>query len=147
MDAALVVPAGAAVRFEPLRDVEARPELTESGDSLIGTLCTVCSAGFFPQRDLCFECGSDQVVPTNLGAEGILYSYSRVEISSSRPVPYTIGYVDLPSGVRVFADIEGAGLSPDLRVVLDVHSDRSWAFVPGQAPPVTADGAVAEHRA
>ena len=40
-------------------------------------------------------------------ATGRLYSWSTVHVSASRPVPYTLGYVDLDDGLRVLALLEG----------------------------------------
>jgi hypothetical protein len=42
-----------------------------------------------------------------IGPEGVLYSFSTVHVSSSQPVPYTIGYVDFPGDVRVLARVRG----------------------------------------
>src|SRR3546814_10819332 len=51
-------------------------------------------------------CSSDfQCV--EVGPEGVLYSFSTVHVSSSQPVPYTIGYVDFPGDVRVLAKVRG----------------------------------------
>jgi uncharacterized OB-fold protein len=38
---------------------------------------------------------------------GRLYSWSTVHVSASRPVPYTLGYVDLDDGLRVLAVLDG----------------------------------------
>lgn len=38
---------------------------------------------------------------------GRLYSWSTVHVSASRPVPYTLGYVDLDDGLRVLATLAG----------------------------------------
>ena len=40
-------------------------------------------------------------------ATGRLYSWSTVHVSASRPVPYTLGYVDLDDGLRVLARLDG----------------------------------------
>jgi uncharacterized protein len=40
-------------------------------------------------------------------ATGRLYSWSTVHVSASRPVPYTLGYVDLEDGLRVLALLDG----------------------------------------
>lgn len=38
---------------------------------------------------------------------GRLYTWSTVYVSASRPVPYTLGYVDLDDGLRVLARLDG----------------------------------------
>ena len=39
---------------------------------------------------------------------GWLYTWATVHVSASRPVPYTLGYVDLDDGLRVLALLAGA---------------------------------------
>src|SRR3546814_2520605 len=58
-------------------------------------LCSLTAQGrrSFPHTD-----GTQCV---EVGPEGVLYSFSTVHVSSSQPVPYTIGYVDFPGDVRV----------------------------------------------
>ncbi|MGH3246996.1 MAG: OB-fold domain-containing protein [Trebonia sp.] len=57
-------------------------------------------------------------------------SWATVHVSSSRPVPYTLGYVDLPRELRVLALIGGdpAGLRIGQPVELLV-GDGGWTFV------------------
>lgn len=64
-------------------------------------LCTLTAQGrrSFPHM------GGAQCV--EVGPEGVLYSFSTVHVSSSQPVPYTIGYVDFPGDVRVLAKVRG----------------------------------------
>jgi uncharacterized OB-fold protein len=67
----------------------------------------------------------------SFGPRGTLYSYSTVHVSSSRPTPYTIGYVDFENGVRVLAQVE-AGATPlacDQPVELRADGHR-WFVVP-----------------
>lgn len=47
--------------------------------------------------------GADR--PENVS--GRLYTWSTVHVSASRPVPYTLGYVDLEDGLRVLAVLAG----------------------------------------
>ncbi len=43
-----------------------------------------------------------------LSRRGTLYTYTVIRQAPPRyPVPYAVGYVDLPEGVRVFAQMEG----------------------------------------
>jgi uncharacterized OB-fold protein len=118
------------IRPEPLPDLDEVTPLTADGTQLLGSRCSTCGTEFFPRRQLCFACGADTVADAELGARGVLYSYSRVEVSSSRPTPYTLGYVDLDSGVRVLADITVPAdrLVADLPVVLTTCPDGTWSF-------------------
>jgi uncharacterized protein len=99
-------------------DLEPRPAWRVDGDgvrSLCGSRCVRCAALAFPARASCHRCAGTDLEPADIGTDGLLYSWSTVRVSSSRPVPYTLGYVDLPGSVRVLAVIEGdpALLRPD----------------------------------
>ena len=82
--------------------------LTEGNDGhLIGSRCNRCSLSFFPRRKFCNNCfRDDQISEVALSKKGTLYTYSTVY--RSRPnmkAPYTIGFVDLKEGVRIFAQL------------------------------------------
>lgn len=59
----------------------------------------------FPYREVCPETGVRDMEPVTIGPEGRLYSFSTVHVSATRLVPYTVGYVDFPDGVRVLAQV------------------------------------------
>jgi uncharacterized protein len=98
---------------------------------LAGSVCASCGAVTFPSRTICHRCLSTDVEAGPVGNAGELYTWSTVHVSSSRPVPYTLGYVDLPRGLRVLAviDADPASLRIGQRVGLAVGDD-GWAFVP-----------------
>jgi uncharacterized OB-fold protein len=118
----------------PLPDLEAldAPMVLREGAEarLSGCRCEGCGAVHFPSRLICFECTSDRLVPHALGPGGTLYGWTTVRVSSSRPVPYAIGYVDLPDGVRVLADLTGdpEALRHDGPVRLVVDAAGEWSF-------------------
>ncbi|MDB5819273.1 MAG: hypothetical protein JWQ11_2913, partial [Rhizobacter sp.] len=62
-------------------------------------------------------------------------------ISSSRPTPYTIGYVDFEVGVRVLAQVEANGveLTCDQPVELRADGDR-WFVSPVAVDSVQTQG-------
>jgi uncharacterized protein len=103
-------------------------------------LCSGCGAAYFPRRLICFECRSTDLQEHLLSRRGGLYSWTTVRVSSSRPAPYTVGYVDLPEGLRLFATLLGdsARLALDQPVQLQVRPDGGWAFAP------SADDAASE---
>jgi uncharacterized protein len=117
----------------PLPDLDAldAPSVARDGEEvrLRGSRCEECGAAHFPARLLCFECTSDRLEPHLLGPYGTLYGWTTVHVSSSRPVPYAVGYVDLPEGVRVLADLGGdlAALRHDGPVRLVADGD-DWSF-------------------
>jgi uncharacterized OB-fold protein len=116
--------------------VNARSAVVESDGAwqLAGSVCGACGAVTFPSRTMCHHCLSSDVQTGPVGSTGELYSWSTVHVSSSRPVPYTLGYVDLPRGLRVLALIaaDPARLRIGQQVRLAV-GDGGWAFVPGRA--------------
>jgi uncharacterized OB-fold protein len=85
----------------------------------------------FPRREVCIETGARDMEPVSFGPLGTLYSYSTVHVSSSRQVPYTIGYVDLENGVRVLAAVHAQAeeLRCDLPVELRTDGE-SWFVAP-----------------
>jgi len=103
----------------------------DGSPQLVGSRCGSCGALMVPETFVCSSCASRQLQRALAGSSGTLYSYSTVHVSSSRPTPYTLGYVDLDSGSRVLATITGDTdlLRPDVRVRLSVGSDHSWSFI------------------
>lgn len=103
-----------------------RPGLFEwepgGGGHLLGSRCERCGLTFFPARSFCTTCfGEDAMTRVELSKRGTLYTFTTVY--QSQPgfaTPYTIGYVDLPDGVRVFTRI--ADCDPeDLRVGMEIE--------------------------
>ena len=76
---------------------------------LVGTRCRECAAIYFPPRQLCARCMKDGILEAlPLSRRGTLYTYTVIRQAPPRyEVPYAVGYVDLPEGIRVFAQIEG----------------------------------------
>jgi uncharacterized OB-fold protein len=77
---------------------------------LLASRCTHCSQLAFPPTDECARCGRAEDgdrQSVSLSGLGRLYTYSVIHVApaSFRP-PYAVGYVDLPEGIRVLAQIE-----------------------------------------
>jgi uncharacterized OB-fold protein len=91
---------------------------------LVGGRCATCRKVAFPRRATCDECGHvGEPEPVRLSRSGRLYSFSEVHTAPAGfPTPYTIGYVDLPEGVRVLGQIENPagelGIDEPVEVVL-----------------------------
>ena len=80
----------------------------DKGIVLRGAQCRACGQKSFPGKEVCPNCGSDQMTPVDLARRGKLYSFTTIHIApTGLTTPYTVGYVDLEDGVRVFAQIEG----------------------------------------
>ncbi len=94
---------------------------------LVGSQCNHCGEVFFPKRDdvLCSNCQSSSFKEIKLSNQGKIYSYSVV---MQRPpiyykaaeVPYAIGFVELPEGIRVETLFAGGKLE-DLKVGMEVE--------------------------
>ena len=97
------------------RDAEGKPRLRAGR-------CRECGALSFPSATVCANCLSENIEPTTLARDGVLYSYSIVHRAPRGwRVPYALGYVDLPEGIRVLAHlgIPAEALCVDLPVRLD----------------------------
>lgn len=117
----------------PIPDLAAEGHLIEANGStyLCGARCRSCASLTFPFTPVCHRCGSRQSERVALAPAGVLYTYSTVHVSSSRPTPYSIGYVDLDDGVRVLAELRGK-LAIGERV--HINTDQSsWYFTAGEA--------------
>lgn len=74
---------------------------------LQGSRCCNCGEVAFPPREIgfCGNCQSQDIEPLPLSKKGIIYSYTvvmqRPPAYYQGPVPYAMGFVELPEGVRV----------------------------------------------
>ena len=100
---------GSAIRtsFRP-GELEVRPD---GSGNLLGSRCRSCGAHFFPVREACSGCLSDELEAVRFSTEGKLYTFSIVRQSTPAfEVPYALGYVDFPEGVRIMGQISGCEL-------------------------------------
>lgn len=83
---------------------------------LVGGFCATCEVAAFPAPEMCLSC-LEPMAPRVFSCIGTLYSYSTVHSGPAhRATPYTVGYVDVVEGARIFAHIE----EPPERLRLDV---------------------------
>jgi len=93
---------------------------------LLGSQCHNCGEVFFPKRQdvLCSYCQSSSFKEINLSPRGKIYSYTvvmqRPPVYYQAEVPYAIGFVELPEGIRVETLFTGGKLE-DLRVGMEVE--------------------------
>jgi len=100
------------VSFRP-GELEVRPDGT---GNLLGSRCPSCGAHFFPVREACSGCLNDELETVRFSTEGTLYTYTVVRQSTPAfEVPYILGYVDFPEGVRIMGQIGGCE-ADDLRI-------------------------------
>lgn len=92
---------------ESFRPVEF--EVTADGQGfLVGSRCGNCGAHFFPVREACAGCLHGDLETVRFSTTATLYTYSVVRQSTPQfEVPYALGYVDLPEGVRVLSQLTG----------------------------------------
>ncbi len=77
------------------------------GPELLGSNCKSCGKFAFPRRRICPACQSDEeMAQVSLSRKGKLYTYTIVRQGlKGFETPYALGFVDLPEGVRVFAQL------------------------------------------
>lgn len=86
-------------------ELEVRPD---GSGNLIGSECQSCGAHFFPIREACSGCLSQDLEDVAFSTEGTLYTYTVVRQSTPAfEVPYALGYVDFPEDVRIMGQIAG----------------------------------------
>ncbi len=96
-----------AVPVKSFRPVELEVRRDGTGN-LLGSRCRSCGAHFFPVRQACSGCLSQELETVRFSTEGTLYTFSVVRQSTPDfEVPYILGYVDLPEGVRIMGQISG----------------------------------------
>lgn len=114
-------------------------EIRDGAVYLRGSVSRSSGCRAFPVRAVCHETGARDMEPMTFGPRGKLYTYSTVHISSTRPTPYTIGYVDFDNGVRVLALVEAGGQALACDQQVELRADDARWFV----APIHAEGASA----
>lgn len=80
----------------------------DGSGNLLGSRCRACGAHFFPIRKACAGCLGRDLETVSLSTQGELYTYTVVRQSTPDfEVPYALGYVDFPEGVRIMGQITG----------------------------------------
>src|SRR3546814_17295995 len=98
-----------AVPFHDLKEDEELPFVERNGAVYLrGSRCGSSGSLAFPARRVCLETGARDMEPLLFGPAGVLYSSTAIHVSSARSVPFTLGSVDFPNGVRVLAHVEGS---------------------------------------
>jgi uncharacterized protein len=95
--------------------------LADGSGRLLGSKCRQCGAHFFPIREACSGCLGTDLETVRFSTVGTLYTFSVVRQSTPAfQVPYVLGYVDLPEGVRIMAQISGCE-PEDARIGMDLE--------------------------
>lgn len=86
---------------------------TEDGPTLLAGQCAECGRIVFPASERCLECGHDGIEIRELGAEGELLCATVVHMGNERFDPgYSVGYMMMPHGVRIFSQTVTDGDEP-----------------------------------
>lgn len=128
------MPGDAVQPVADLKADEAPSFVMQDGEVLLrGSRSRSSGSMAFPQRYVCLETGTRDMEPFLFGPEGVLYSFATIHVSSTREVPYTLGYVDFPNGVRVLAHVrqepDGPPVACDQPVKLCAE-DAHWYVTP-----------------
>lgn len=81
---------------------------------LLGSKCADCAEASIGTNSVCLNCGSDRIQNIELSSEGTLWTYTVVRhkppgdyLGPEPFVPFALGLVELPEGVRILAPLEG----------------------------------------
>ena len=94
------------------------------GRSLTGSRCLDCGTVAFPSAGSCQNCGRQSMTALELSSNGTVWGFTVQRFAPKSPpyvvpaggfVPFAVGYVELPEGVKVeavldctdFAELEG----------------------------------------
>src|SRR3954469_3021931 len=93
------------------------------GRSLTGSRCQLCGTVAFPPARGCQSCGGSAQEQLELGTRGTVWGFTVQRFAPKSPpyvvpeggfVPFAVGYVELPEGVKVEAVLdrpEGSGFA------------------------------------
>lgn len=86
-----------------------RPRTSSEPAHLLGSQCKNCDEVTFPRQTRCSNCSSEAVEQVVLSRTGTLYSFSNVNNPVPEgykgPIPYGVGLIELPEGVRILAHL------------------------------------------
>ncbi|MGV6807555.1 MAG: Zn-ribbon domain-containing OB-fold protein [bacterium] len=84
--------------------------------SLLGSRCNSCGEHFFPVQRGCSNCSGTDLETVELGSRGTLWTWTIQGFMPKSPyasdetpetfTPYGVGYVEMPSGVKVEARLK-----------------------------------------
>ncbi|MFF2846127.1 Zn-ribbon domain-containing OB-fold protein [Streptomyces sp. NPDC058001] len=112
---------------------------------LPGSRCSGCSVAVYPADDTCPRCGGP-ADPAALSGAGTLWTWTVQRYAPKSPpyqpppggfVPFALGYVELPDGVRVAAvlqvdDFDDLRIGMPLTVTAGHGVPRAWPLTVGE---------------
>jgi uncharacterized OB-fold protein len=74
------------------------------GLSLTGGRCPACGHTYFPTKQVCPSCFNAEQQEIPLSGKGTLHTFARSHMGPSGiQTPFTIGFIDLPEGIKLFS--------------------------------------------
>jgi uncharacterized OB-fold protein len=120
---------------EPLNDI--------ASVRLVGSRCSTCGETSLGPAEICPNCGQATIAHTALAPRGLLWSFTVVrhkppgDYHGPDPfVPFALGLVELPEGVRVLTPVIGPpdsleiGMAMDLKVYVRPDEVVAFGFEP-----------------
>jgi len=111
------------------------PASPDEKPQLIGSKCPNCGEVFFPVNSVCVNCQSQAMNDIKLSRRGKVYSVSTVMLPPPQwykgPVPFDLGYVELPDGVMIWTRLMGSGAG-SFRIDQEVELDIDVMQVDGE---------------
>lgn len=100
-----------------------------AGVRLMGSRCSQCHETTLGTNSVCPNCGGNQVTAVPLSKRGTLWTYTVVrhkppgDYKGPDPfVPFAMGLVELPEGLRVLAPLEGETTRFKIGMPLQFHA-------------------------
>ena len=121
------------------------------GRSLTGSRCLHCGTVAFPPARGCQSCGHSSQEVLQLGSRGTVWGFTVQRFAPKSPpyvvpeggfVPFAVGYVELPEGVKVEAVLDCTDFAElDAAEVTLVSTEPVPRFATDRALARTSDGA------
>jgi uncharacterized OB-fold protein len=129
----------------PTQCPETAPFWKACGESrFLVQFCNQCGKSQYPYRAMCCHCWSSDTRDVPAAGPGIVWSYSVVERSRTKPFsdwgPYVVAVVELPEGIKVISNIVGCD-PHTVRIGMPVRLGFADAGEHGKVPVFVADTA------
>ncbi len=101
---------------------------TDAGFDLVGQHCANCGKIAFPRKRVCPVCFSSDLGDHVLSRSGTLHTFTTTHLGPPvLPAPYTIGFLDLPEGIKLMGLIriaQPAAEYLEIGMRMDIVLDR-----------------------
>ena len=109
----------------------------DNGGALLACQCKSCQKVFFPKKEVCADCGGQDMEQVLLRNGAKLYTFTTVQMPVHKyEPPFTIGWMEFPEGVRVMSQIKDWDKQPlkvgmDMELVIDTLWEEAGKAVIG----------------